>query len=193
LHRRRPRGSLCARKLHTSLCPHSVVGPVGSSMHSRKCLRLIHSNAMSACAHIGLLRAITAACILLNTIHSMEVCIICVWNAAISLTKGSVSQASNSNLDPLSPDIAGSESMGCCKQAAKMLQIGAKVLDAVRMGPKPVPKAKAAAPAPRPPRDGTQPLKQPMQELKLVPEQRYPSILYMNGSINTTYPLLQSS
>ena len=64
-----------------------------------------------------------------------------------------------------------------------MLQIGAKVVDAVRMGPKPVQKAKAAAPAPGPPRDGTQSLKQPMQEMKSVPEQRYPNILYINGSI----------
>lgn len=53
-----------------------------------------------------------------------------------------------------------------------MLQIGAKVVEAVRMGPKPVMKAKAPPQAPRPPREGTQPAKQSDQEQKPVPEQR---------------------
>ena len=66
-----------------------------------------------------------------------------------------------------------SERVHCGLQAAKMLQIGAKVVDAVRMGPKPIPKAKAAAPAPRIPRDGAQPAKQPSQEKQPVAEQRY--------------------
>ena len=67
---------------------------------------------------------------------------------------------------------ASHELMHECLQAAKMLQIGAKVVDAVRMGPKPVLKAKAQPPAPRPPREGTQPAKQSDQEKKPVPEQR---------------------
>ena len=54
-----------------------------------------------------------------------------------------------------------------------MLQTGAKVVDMVRMGAKPVAKAKAAAPAaPRPVRDGAQPDKQPEQEKKIVSELR---------------------
>lgn len=53
-----------------------------------------------------------------------------------------------------------------------MLQLGAKVLDNVRMGAKLVPKAKATAPAARPPRDASQQDKQPEQEKKLVSEPR---------------------
>ena len=57
-------------------------------------------------------------------------------------------------------------------QAAKMLQIGAKVLDNVRMGPKPIARAKASAAAVRAPRDVSQPERQPEQEKKLVSEPR---------------------
>ena len=47
-----------------------------------------------------------------------------------------------------------------CRQQ-KMLQVGAKVLDNVRMGAKPVARAKAPAAALKAPRDGSQPEKQP--------------------------------
>jgi hypothetical protein len=57
-------------------------------------------------------------------------------------------------------------------QAAKMLQLGAKVLDNVRMGAKPIPKAKTAAPPGGPPRDASQQDKQSEQERKLVSEPR---------------------
>ena len=75
-------------------------------------------------------------------------------------------------LFPLLNEATSDALMRACLQAAKMLQIGAKVVDAVRMGPKPVLKAKAAPPAPRPPREGTQPAKQSDQGQKPVPEQR---------------------
>ena len=53
-----------------------------------------------------------------------------------------------------------------------MLQIGAKVLDNVRMGAKPVARAKTSAAAVKAPRDGLQPERQPEQEKKLVSEPR---------------------
>ena len=64
------------------------------------------------------------------------------------------------------------EHMSDIVQAAKMLQIGAKVLDNVRMGAKPIVRAKASAAAVKAPRDGSQPERQPEQEKKLVSEPR---------------------
>ena len=59
-----------------------------------------------------------------------------------------------------------------------MLQLGAKVLDNVRMGAKPIAQAKTSAASVKAPRDGLQPERQPEQEKKLVSE---PRCLYFYG------------